>query len=159
MIFSKSIRTFFPFALAVGVASAVADSLTQMSVHHWYVRLVKPTWTAPPQIFGPVWTVLYAAMALAGWLIYRKEGWATAQKPLSLWGTQLILNALWPGFFFALRNPLLGTIEIVILMGFVFATTVSFARRDRTATLLMVPYCIWITYAAALTIAVWLMNR
>src|SRR5207302_7293135 len=112
LIFSKSIRAFFPFALAVGVASAVAGSLTQMSVHEWYLRLAKPVWTAPPQIFRPVWTVLYAAMALAAWLIYRKEGWEMARKPLTLWGIQLVLNRLWPGFFFALRNPFVGSIEI-----------------------------------------------
>ena len=159
MPFPKTIRTFFPFAIAVGIASAVAGSLTEMSVHHWYVRLSKPAWTAPSQIFGPIWTVLYAAMALAAWLIYKKEGWATAQRPLTLWGIQLILNALWPGFFFALRNPLLGSIEIVILMGFVIITTVSFWRQDRTAGLLMLPYCLWGTYATALTFAIWRMNR
>ena len=74
-------------------------------------------------------------------------------------GIQLVLNALWPGFFFALRNPLLGSIEIVVLMGLVIATTVSFGRRDPTAALLMGPYCLWISYATALTVAVWLMNR
>jgi translocator protein len=159
LIFPKSIKSFLPFALAVGIASAVAGSLTEMSVHHWYLRLHKPVWTAPPQIFGPVWTVLYASMALAAWLVYRKENWASAQKPLMLWGAQLVLNALWPGFFFALRNPLLGSIEIIVLLGFVIATTFSFWRRDRTAGLLMLPYCIWGAYATILTIEVWRLNR
>jgi benzodiazapine receptor len=159
MLFPKSVRTFFPFAIAVGIASAVAGSLTEMSVHHWYLRLAKPSWTAPAPIFRPVWTVLYAAMALAAWLIFKKEGWIAAQKPLMLWGIQLILNALWPGFFFALRNPLLSSIEITILMGVVIATTVAFWRRDHTAGLLMIPYCLWGTYATALTITIWRMNK
>ena len=99
-------------------------------------------------------------MALAAWLIYNKSGdWAAAQKPLTLWGIQLILNALWPGFFFALRNPLYGSIEIVVLLGFVIATTISFWRRDRITGLLMLPYCLWGTYATALTIDVWHLNR
>lgn len=103
-------------------------------MHHWYLRLAKPTWTAPSQIFGPVWTFLYASMALAAYLIYKKSGgWETAQGPLTLWGIQLVLNAFWPGCFFALRNPLLGSIEIVILLGFVMATTMAFFRRDRAA--------------------------
>ena len=159
MIFPKSIRTFFPFALAVSIAAAAAGSLTEMSVHHWYLRLAKPDWTAPSRIFGPVWIVLYAAMALAAWLVFRKEGWEAARKPLTLWGIQLVSNALWPGFFFALRNPLFGSIEIVVLMGFVIATTVSFWHRDHTAALFMGPYCLWVSYATALTISIWWMNR
>src|SRR5260221_4740685 len=155
MIISKSIRTFFPFAIAVGIASAVACSLTQMSVHHWYLHLAKPSWTAPPKVFGSVWTILYALMALAAWLVFKKEGWVGAQNPLRLWGIQLILNALWPGFFFALRNPLFGSIEIVVLLGFVLATTVSFWRRDRTAATLLIPYCLWGLYATILTIDIW----
>jgi tryptophan-rich sensory protein len=159
MLIPRTIRTFFPFALAVSIAAAAAGSLTEMSVHHWYLRLAKPAWTAPPAIFGPVWTFLYASMALAAWLVFNKEGWLGAQKPLTLWGIQLILNALWPGCFFALRNPLLGSIEIIVLLGFVIATMVAFFGRDRTAGWLMVPYCLWGIYATALTLALWRLNR
>lgn len=143
----------------MGIASAVAGSLTELSVHHWYLRLQKPPWTAPPQVFGPIWTLLYAAMALAAWRIYKNDGWARAEKPLRFWGIQLVLNALWPGFFFALRNPAYGSIEIVVLLGFVVITTVLFWQRDRIAGLLMVPYCVWGTYATALTLAIWRLNR
>jgi len=160
MLISKTIRTFFPFALAVSIAAAAGSSLTEMSVHHWYLRLAKPAWTAPAQIFGPVWTFLYASMALAAYLVYKKSGdWAAAQQPLTLWGIQLILNAFWPGCFFALRNPALGAIEIVFLLGFILATTAAFFRRDRAAGWLMVPYCLWGIYAAALTLAIWRLNR
>jgi len=159
MLIPKTIRTFFPFALAVSIAAAAAGSLTEMSVHHWYLRLAKPVWTAPPQVFGPAWTILYASMALAAWLIYQKYGWVDGRKPLQLWGIQLVLNALWPGCFFALRNPLLGAIEIVVLLGFVIATTAAFFKRDRAAGWLMVPYCLWGSYAAALTLTIWRINR
>jgi tryptophan-rich sensory protein len=160
MLIPRTVRTFFPFALAVSIAAAAAGSLTEMSVHHWYLRLAKPVWTAPPKVFGPVWTVLYASMALAAWLVYRKSGnWVSARSPLTFWGIQLVLNALWPGFFFALRNPLLGSLEIMLLLGFVIATTKEFFQRDRAAGWLMVPYCLWGTYAAALTIAIWHLNR
>jgi benzodiazapine receptor len=160
MMIPKSIRTFLPFAIAVSVAAAAAGSLTELSVHNWYLRLIKPSWTAPSQIFGPVWTFLYASMAMAAYLVYKKSGsWEVAQRPMTLWGIQLILNAFWPGCFFALRNPAYGAIEIVVLLGFVIATTVSFWRRDRSAGLLMLPYCLWGTYAAALTLMIWWMNR
>jgi len=159
-IVPSAIRTFFPFALAVSVAAAAAGSLTEMSVHHWYVRLAKPAWTAPPHYFGPVWTFLYASMALAAYLIYKKSGdWDNAQKPLTLWGIQLILNAFWPGCFFALRNPLLGSMEIILLLGFVIATTIAFFKRDRAAGWLMVPYALWGAYATALTLAIWRLNK
>ena len=160
MVIPKSARSFFPFAIAVSIAAAAGGSLTEMSVHHWYVHLLKPVWTPPAAVFGPVWTVLYAAMALAAWLVYKKAGsYEAAQKPITLWGIQLILNALWPGCFFALRNPALGAVEIVLLLGFVIATTAAFWKRDRIAGFLMLPYCLWGTYAAALTIAIWRMNR
>jgi len=159
MLIPKSVRTFFPFAMAVSIAAAAAGSLTETSVHHWYLRLAKPEWTPPAHLFGPVWTCLYAAMALAAWLVYKKAGdYAAAQRPLTLWGVQLILNALWPGCFFALRSPALGTAEIIVLLGLVIATTVSFWRRDRPAGLLMIPYALWTTYAAALTFAIWRLN-
>jgi tryptophan-rich sensory protein len=160
MLIPKSVRTFFPFALAVSIAAAVGGSLTEMSVHHWYLRLAKPAWTPPAAVFGPVWTVLYAAMALAAWLVYKKAGsYEAAQKPLTFWGVQLILNALWPGCFFALRNPALGVIEIFILMGFVIATTLAFWRRERAAGWLMLPYCLWGSFATVLTLTIWRMNR
>ncbi len=159
MLFPKSVRGFFPFAVATSIAAAVAGSLTEMTVHQWYLRIAKPTWTVPAKVFGPVWTVLYAAMALAAWLVYRKEGWERAKGPLTLWGIQLVLNALWPGFFFALRSPLMGSLEIVVLLGFVIAMTVSFWRQDRTAGLLMLPYCLWGSYATALTMTIWWMNK
>jgi tryptophan-rich sensory protein len=159
-IIPKTVRTFLPFAIAVSIAAATAGSLTEMSVHHWYLRLAKPAWTPPAPLFGPIWTVLYAAMALAAYLVYKKAGdWPHAQKPLTFWGIQLILNALWPGFFFALRNPRLGSIEIVILLAFVVATTREFFKRDRAAGLLMIPYCLWISYATLLTLTIWHMNR
>jgi tryptophan-rich sensory protein len=69
------------------------------------------------------------------------------------------LNALWPGFFFALRNPLWGSIEIVILLGFVVATTIAFYRRNRAAGWLMIPYCLWGGYAALLTVTIWYLNK
>jgi tryptophan-rich sensory protein len=160
MLISKSIRSFFPFALAVSIAAAAGGSLTETSVHRWYRWLAKPVWTAPSQVFGPIWTFLYASMALAAWLVYRKSGsWENARGPLTLWGLQLILNAFWPGCFFALRNPALGSIEIIVLMGFVLATTVAFFRRDRAAGWWMIPYALWGTYATALTLTIWRLNR
>jgi len=110
-------------------------------------------------VFAPVWTVLYSMIALAAWFIYKKTDWPSAQKPLTLWGIQLILNAFWPGCFFALRNPLLGSLEIIVLLAFVVATTVSFWRRDRSAGLLMLPYALWTSYATALTLTIWRLNR
>jgi benzodiazapine receptor len=160
VLIPKAVRSFFPFALAVSIAAAAAGSLTEMSVHHWYVRLAKPAWTAPAKIFGPVWTVLYACMALSAYLIYEKtNGWPAARGPLTLWGIQLVLNAFWPGCFFALRNPALGSFEIVFLLAFVVATTLSFWKRDLRAGLLLVPYCVWGAYATALTLTIWRMNR
>lgn len=154
MLFSKSLRSFLPFAIAVGVASATASSLAEFSITSWYVRLAKPSWALPSAYFAPIWTGTHAAMALAAWIIYKKEDWQKAQKPLTAWGIQLVLGAFWPGFFFALRRPALAALNLLCLLIVQTMTTLSFARRDRSAGLLMFPACLWALYALALSLTV-----
>lgn len=140
--------------LCFGV-SALSGMATASAVPDWYAALRKPSWTPPNWVFGPVWTVIYALMAVAGWSAWR-EGRSRAATLLFL--LQLVLNASWTWLFFGLRRPDLGLVGIAALWVAIAATMVAFWRVSRGATVLFVPYLAWVSFAAALNFAIWRMN-
>jgi tryptophan-rich sensory protein len=144
-------------ALAVCfAASAIGGLITATSVDGWYQELARPTWNPPDWVFAPVWTTLFAAMAVAAWLVWRRDRrWTGA---LTLFAIQLALNVGWSALFFGLRSPGAALIEIVILVAAIAATAVAFWRRSRPAGALMIPYLLWVGFATALTAAIWRLN-
>lgn len=124
----------------------------------WYEALRKPAWNPPGWLFGPVWTALYAAMAVAAWLVWRRGGFGGARTALVLWCVQLALNAAWSPLFFGARRPDLALVCIVAMWGAIAATTVAFRRIRPAAAALMLPYLAWVTFATALNFAIWRMN-
>lgn len=147
------------FLLVTFAAGAIGSAATFENVRAWYPSLAKPAWTPPGWLFGPVWTCLYVAMAVAAWRVWRKAAPAEARRVLQLYGTQIALNALWSVLFFGLRNPGLALIEIVILWALLAALLVRFWRADRIAGFLWAPYVAWVTFATALNGAIWVLNR
>src|SRR5262245_455867 len=101
-------------ALCFGVAG-LGGYWTSLSQPEWYDQLAKPSWTPPSWLFGPVWSALYLAMAVAAWRVWRQGGWAKQRRSLALFLIQLFLNLIWSGLFFGLRSPALGMLEIVFL--------------------------------------------
>ena len=143
--------------LAVCFAVAgIGGAVTATSVDTWYPTLAKPAFTPPDAVFGPVWTVLYAMMALAAWLVWRRVGWQG--WALYLFFAQLALNLLWSILFFGLQLVGLALVDIVVLVVLIALTTAAFWRVDRRAGLLLVPYLLWVVYASALNGAIWRMN-
>jgi benzodiazapine receptor len=159
-------RTFPPaiqvIALAAFLAlSALVASLgalaTLNNVDGWYVTADKAPWSPPNWIFGPVWTVLYAAMAVAAWLVWRSR--AERSKPaLVAYGIQLLLNLAWTPAFFALY-PVIGTpalwIALAIIIALIVAVTVTvlyFGPISRLAGLLLLPYISWLVFATSLNV-------
>lgn len=124
----------------------------------WFRTLEKPSWNPPGAVFGPVWTALYALMAVAAWRVWRRAGWGGARDALALFLVQLALNGAWSWIFFGLQRPGPAFAEIVLLWAAVGATLTAFARYDRVAGWLMIPYFLWVTFAAALNFAIWRMN-
>jgi translocator protein len=125
----------------------------------WYAGLRKPLWNPPNWIFGPVWTVLYATMAVAAWLVWKRGGFAGQRFALSLFLMQLLLNALWSPLFFGLRNPGLAFVDIVLLWLAVLATVVAFWKTRPLTGALLVPYLAWVSFASVLNFAIWRLNR
>ncbi len=154
-------RELMALVAALALCFAVAGLggyWTSLGLGPWYEGLRKPSWNPPNWVFGPVWTALYAAMAVAAWLVWRRRETRRVGLPLGLFGLQLALNLAWSGLFFAMRSPGLAFGEVVLLWGAILATTVVFGRVSRAAGWLMVPYLLWTTYAATLNLALWRLN-
>jgi len=124
----------------------------------WYARLNKPAWNPPGWVFGPVWTLLYAMMAAAAWLVWKQGGFAAQRRPLVLFLGQLSLNAAWSPLFFGLQEPGIAFAEIVILWLAIVGTIIAFYRVNRTAAGLLLPYLAWVTFAAVLNFTLWRLN-
>lgn len=140
-------------------AAGIGSALTVPSIPVWYQTLAKPSWTPPSWLFAPVWTALYIMMGTAAWLVWRPRGWTGASLALGLFVGQLALNVAWSGLFFKLRMPGLAFVEIVVLWLAIAVTTWSFARHSALAAWLLAPYLAWVTFAAALNLSIWRMNR
>lgn len=124
----------------------------------WYASLNKPSWNPPSWIFGPVWTALYTMMAVAAWLVWRRGGGAARHRALSLYLVQLALNAAWTPIFFGLKWPGLAFAEILLLLAAIFATMLAFRTASPVATMLLVPYAAWVSFASFLNFTLWRLN-
>jgi benzodiazapine receptor len=143
-----------PFAAAVAVA-ALIGGLGVAGTAAEYQNLNQPSWAPPSWLFGPVWTILYAMIAVAGWLVWRRTGW---NRALSVYAVQLVLNAVWTPIFFGFGQYGLALIDIVVLWLLIGATIYLFRPISRTAAWLLVPYWAWVTFATALNAAIWHAN-
>jgi tryptophan-rich sensory protein len=148
----KNAVALVAFFVASFAAAAIGGVATTRAPE-FYAALSRPSWAPPSSVFGPVWTLLYALMAVAAWLVWREKGAVGARVPLALFAVQLALNALWSWLFFAWQRGRLAEIEIVLLLAMIAATLVAFWRVRPVAGALLLPYLAWVTYATALTFA------
>jgi tryptophan-rich sensory protein len=145
-------------AVSVGTG-ALGGWITSDAVQTWYPTLNKPSWNPPNWLFAPVWTVLYVMMAIAAWLVWKKDArFAGVRAALILFFVQLALNLLWSALFFAARSPGLALIEVAVLWLAVAATLYAFITVSRPGGLLMLPYLAWVSFAAILNFAIWRLN-
>lgn len=124
----------------------------------WYRDLAKPPWRPPDWLFGPVWLVLYISIAVSGWLIWRQWGIDGVALALGVFAVQLVLNALWSAIFFGLRRPDLAFIEVLCLWVSIIATIAVFHPIDAAAAYLLIPYALWVSFAAILNYSIWRLN-
>lgn len=136
-----------------------ASSGALFSPGAWYERLAKPRWQPPGYLFGPVWAVLYAMIAVSGWLIWTEAGWAGASLPLSIYALNLVLNATWSGIFFGMRRMGLAAVEMVGLWASIVGLIALFWPINEWAAILLIPYLLWVSFAFVLNITIWRLNR
>jgi benzodiazapine receptor len=142
------------FGLAVALA-AVIGGLGVAGTASEYQTLDRPAWAPPSSVFGPVWTVLYAMIAVSGWLVWRRTGWSSA---LNWYAVQLVLNAAWTPIFFGAGQYGLALVDIVVLWVLIGVTIWQFRPVSRLAAGLLLPYWAWVTFATALNASIWLAN-
>lgn len=144
--------------LAVCSVVAAAGAAASVQAESFYAALVRPGWAPPAAVFGPVWTLLYAMMAIAAWRVWIERKAQQVRLALFLFVVQLILNALWSWLFFAWHRGALAFLDVSLLWLSITATLVLFWRISRLAGLLLVPYLAWVTFASALNYSVWQLN-
>lgn len=143
----------------VAVVALVGGLWTDTGPGSWYGSLEQPDWNPPDAVFGPVWSVLYLAMAVAAWLVWRPldrpwdRRWA-----LIAYGVQLVLNLGWTGVFFGLERPGWALVEISLLALAVAVTIGLFWNVNRLAGALLLPYLGWVVFAASLNAGVSALN-
>ena len=139
--------------IAAGIGGAAS-----IQAGPFYAQLVRPEWAPPSSIFGPVWTVLYALMGIAAWLVWRAGGFRAAKTALTLFLVQLALNSLWSWLFFGWHRGALAFADILLLWALIVATLIAFWRIRPLAGALLVPYLLWVSFASALNYSVWQLN-
>ncbi|HUU25743.1 MAG TPA: TspO/MBR family protein [Methyloceanibacter sp.] len=146
-------------ALAASFAASVIGSALTRPNLDWYATLVKPSFTPPDGVFPIVWTILFVMMAVSAWLVWRAPGDEGERKTALVWfGIQLVLNVLWSFAFFFMHSPPLGFGVIMALIVAIVLTIVFFDRLSRPAALLLVPYVLWVGFAAGLNFIIWVLN-
>jgi len=149
----RPLLAFLIVTLAVG---AFASVFTEPNISTWYAGLLRPDFAPPNWVFAPVWTTLYALMAVAAWRVWRVVGLKSLE--IGAYALQLIFNFAWSAIFFAGHRIGLALADIGLLFLLILITTILFWRRDRIAGLLFLPYLAWTGFAAALNEAFWALN-
>ena len=139
------------------VAGGLSGILTSGSMQ-LYQNIKKPPLSPPGWVFPVVWTVLYLCMGIAAYLIFTSES-VYKGRALVLYGAQLVVNLLWPVFYFNLEWRLFSFVWLVLLFVLVLVMTVCFFRINSAAGYLMLPYILWLLFAGYLNLATWLLNR
>ena len=144
--------------LAVCFVAAGIGGAASIDAGPFYAQLVRPGWAPPSWVFGPVWSILYALMAIAAWLVWRVGGFRAASMALALFLVQLVFNALWSWLFFGWQLGALAFVCVLALWALILATLIFFWRIKPLPGALLIPYLLWVSFAAALNFSVWQLN-
>ncbi len=145
-------------AAIVFAVSALGSAVTLPKIPGWYASLTKPPFNPPPWVFGPVWTVLYAMMAVAAWRVWLRAPSPGRRGALASFAVQLALNAGWSQVFFGMERPDVAFGVIAALWIALAVTVFLFFRIDRFAGCLLAPYLGWVTFAGVLNGAIVRLN-
>lgn len=158
----KGMRKVVKFVIAVSLPLALgafAGFFTSASVQGWYSTVNKPAFNPPNWIFAPVWTSLYLLMGIAFYIVWLKvEESKIKTKAIIFYFIQLVLNFCWSIIFFYAEEPGWAFAEIMLLWVMIVATIIKFSKISKFAAWLLVPYILWVSFAAVLNFAIWQLN-
>jgi tryptophan-rich sensory protein len=157
----RPIASLAAAVLACVLVGASGSVFTATGLESWYGTLERPALTPPDWLFGPVWTALFSLMGVAAWLVWRAlpgPDARAARLALGAFAVQFALNVAWSAAFFGARSVVGGLAVVALLWVAIAATLAAFARVDRRAAALLVPYLAWVSFAAYLNAAIWALN-
>ena len=141
------------------LAGVIGSFFTSPSIPGWYASLVKPSFNPPNWIFGPVWISLYLLMGISLFLVWDKASKNKFAKiAIGIFAFQLVLNSIWSILFFGMQSPIYAFIEIIILWAAILASIIAFYRVSAPAASLLLPYILWVSFAAVLNFFIWRLN-
>ena len=154
-------KNIFKFIISISIPLIIGFAgsfFTASSVDSWFTTINKPSFNPPGWIFAPVWTTLYILIGLSFYLVWRNNFGEARKKVISIYFMQLLFNLLWSVLFFGLKSPLLGFIDIILLLIFIIANTIIFFKISKIAGYLFVPYLLWVSFASILNFSIYLLN-
>jgi translocator protein len=138
-------------------ASVIGGFFTASSVSTWYVTLNKPFFNPPSWVFGPMWTFLYFLMGISLYFVWINKA-KNKKSAFTIFGIQMFLNAVWSVLFFGFQNPLFAFIEIILLWFAILFMIIYFYRINKTSAYLLIPYILWVSFAAVLNFSIFILN-
>lgn len=151
----KIIKLLISVAICLS-AGFLGSIFTSSKIPSWYASLIKPSFNPPNWVFGPVWTTLFILMGVSLYLVWTSK--TKSNEPYYLFSIQFLLNILWSAIFFGMQSPFYALIEIVLLWILILLTMISFWKISKTAGMLLIPYILWVSFAAFLNLNIWLLN-
>ena len=154
------VKMIVAVAVCFGASAVGALFMNADSINTWYAQLQKPAITPPDWVFAPAWTILYIMMAISVFLVWNKGlDHPKVKIAIALFLIQLALNAAWTPMFFGFHLILPALIDIVVLFMAILATLLVFKGISSRASILLIPYLIWVGYAAVLNALIWHLNH
>lgn len=140
-------------------AGLIGSVFTASSLENWYLFLEKPAFNPPAWVFFPAWVTLYTLMGISLYLVWEKGLQEQEVKMgMFIFGIQLGLNTLWSILFFGLKSPYYAFVEIVLLWFAILLTILKFRKISKTASYLLFPYILWVSFAMLLNYYIWILN-
>ncbi|MBU2025937.1 MAG: TspO/MBR family protein [Patescibacteria group bacterium] len=141
------------------LAGLIGSIFTTPAIPGWYASLIKPSFSPPNWLFGPVWISLYFLMGISIYLIWqRAQKNKKAQKVLWLFWIHLFFNAIWSIIFFGLQNPGLALVDLAVIWVLIIILMIKFWPINKWSTYLLIPYLLWVSFAGVLNFFIWRLN-
>ena len=145
--------------IAIPVFVGILSSVISGGGMRTFAEIDKPPLAPPAWLFPVVWTFLYILMGISSYLIIQSDSKdSKVEEALRVYAYQLIVNFLWPTFFFNLQWYFFSFLWLVLLWILVLCMIVKFAEISKAAAIINIPYLIWLTFAGYLNFAIWLIN-
>ena len=155
----RLLKLFFAVLICEGVG-ILGSIFTISAITTWYQTLNKPLFSPPNFVFGPVWTILYALMGISIFLVLEKKIKVKERNNLIyLFSLQLLLNFLWSVIFFYFHLPFVAFLEILFLWGSILLLIIKFWRYSKPASVLLIPYLLWVSFATILNASIVILNK